>query len=92
MPITKILDKPYSFLALFLSPWKDEATLHNLREALRLHKICWEQLLFTANSHRCTPLWYVQMRKDGFLEFLPEELQQYLDNLYELNVALFIRD
>jgi hypothetical protein len=34
----------------------------------------------------CTPLWYIQLKKDNFLPLLPYDLAEYLEHLYEMNV------
>jgi hypothetical protein len=76
---------PFALLALFLSPCKDEAWVRLLREAASRNELSWGGLLFQANLHLCTPLWYVQLRRDELLDCLPGELQVYLHHLYQAN-------
>ena len=78
-------DDPYTLLNLFLSPWKDEQALVELRGRIGRGEIEWEPLVFLANIHYCTPLWYVRLGQDGLLEDLPAELREYLENLCQIN-------
>ena len=82
-----IFDNPFRLLAAFLSPWKDGLKVH--RPDLRLHalEIDWGRLVYAANLHLCTPLWYARLKQDGLLEFLPESLIDYLQTLYQMNLA-----
>ncbi|MCB2148558.1 MAG: nucleotidyltransferase family protein [Deltaproteobacteria bacterium] len=76
----------YALLALFLSPWKDEETVYNLSEYIQKGSLNWGRILFMANLHFCAPLWFVNLRKDGFLPLLPKELQSYLLHLHQANM------
>lgn len=79
------LDKPYNLMALFLAPRKSEETLQALRNALTGEKLDLGALLYTANLHMVTPLWYVRLRQDGLLPLLPEDLGEYLTALHQAN-------
>ena len=79
------VDNSFALLALFLSPSKTGKTKDGLRRLISENKIHWESLLFQANTHMCTPLWFSCLRQDGLLALLPDELQKYLEHLFELN-------
>jgi len=79
-------DNTYALLALFLSPWKDAETVEALAEVIHQAKIDWESLLYMANVHLCTPLWWVCLQKDGLLPLLSPDLQVYLGHLHRANV------
>jgi len=76
----------YALLALFLSPWKDAGIIHALTDAIKQGKPNWKNLLYLANLHFCTPLWFVRLRKDGLISLLPQDLQTYLQHLHQANV------
>ncbi|MEJ2200034.1 MAG: nucleotidyltransferase family protein [Desulfuromonadaceae bacterium] len=75
----------YETLAAFLSPRPDEARIDRLRTLLRGRADRLKWLLYTANLHLCTPLWFVCLRRDGLLGELPADLQAYLQQLYLAN-------
>ncbi|MCF6290400.1 MAG: nucleotidyltransferase family protein [Desulfobacterales bacterium] len=81
------LNNSYALLAFFLSSWKNRETRAGLEKAMRQGRIDWEGLLFLANLHLCTPLWYVCLKSDKLLYRLPTELQAYLENIYLLNLG-----
>ena len=81
-----IKKNPYTLLAFFLSPWKKTDDIKTLQKLIRNEAMPWEQLLFQANNNLCTPLLYVCLKNDGFLNLLPEELRKYLLVLYEANL------
>ena len=83
---SEIKDNPYALLALFLSPWKKPDDFKFLQSLIREEALQWEQLLFQANRNLCTPLWYVCLKNDNLLKFIPDELQLYLQALYETNL------
>jgi len=76
----------YALLALFLSPWKDVGVIHALTDAINRGELNWKNLLYLANLHFCTPLWFVRLRKDGLISLLPQDLQTYLQHLHQANV------
>ena len=76
----------YALLALFLSPWKDAETTEALADAIQQGKTDWKSLLYMANLHFCSPLWFKRLRKDGLLPLLPKELQTYLQHLHQANI------
>ena len=83
-----ILPKPndyYALLALFLSPWKNSVICNDIARYIEKEKIDWNLLFYIANVHLCTPLWHFSLKRDGFLERLPEEMQRYLEYLHEEN-------
>lgn len=79
------LNNHYALLALFLSPWKDEETIHRLSNFARKKNVNWGRLLYIANLHFCAPLWFASLRKDGLLPLLPLDLQTYLMHLHQAN-------
>ena len=81
-----IKETPYALLALFLSPWKTPDDIVTLQRLVQEGVIPWEQLLFQANNNLCTPLWYVSLKNDGLLDYLPDELRKYLQARYEVNL------
>jgi len=79
------LNNHYALLALFLSPWKDEKTIHRLSNFVLRENVNWGRLLYMANLHFCAALWFVSLRKDGLLPLLPLDLQTYLKHLHQAN-------
>jgi len=73
-------------LMAFLAPCKTVEFLDELKLEIKNNSFNWEALLYQANLHLCTPLWYVQLKKDGLLELLPEDLAEYLYYMYELSL------
>ena len=69
-----------------LAPVKSPETRLSLTQAAIHRQINWEQLLYLANLHMSTPLWYAQLKKDNMLSHLPEDLVQYLEALYQANL------
>ncbi len=80
------LNVDLSLLMEFLAPNKTEMFIDELRSRIDQQQINWEALLFQANLHACTPLWFKQLEKDRLLETLPDELSEYLARLYSLNL------
>lgn len=80
------INKPYILLAAFLSPCKTTEHIDALRKLIVAEQIAWPKLVYLANLQLCTPLWYVCLRRDGLLELLPEDLQEYLQQLHQANV------
>jgi hypothetical protein len=80
------ISNPYVFLGKFLAPKKAPEQINALRELIQVEEINWQGLLYMANLQLCTPLWYVQLGRDGLLELLPRELARYLAALYLANV------
>ena len=76
----------YALLALFISPWKDAETIEALADAIQQGDEDWGSLLYMANLHFCSPLWFVRLRKDGLLPLLPKDLQAYLQHLHQANI------
>ena len=83
---SSIKDNTYALLAFFLSPWKKPDDFNFLQSLIREEALQWEQLLFQANRNLCTPLWFVCLKNDNLLKFIPDELQLYLQALYEANL------
>jgi hypothetical protein len=79
-------DNSYALLANFLAPVKSVEQLAALRKLILAERVRWPELLYMANLQLCTPLWYVQLKRDGLLALLPEELQEYLAALHQANV------
>lgn len=78
-------ENPYILLAAFLAPHKSREQIDRLRALIADEPVDWAQLVYLANVELCTPLWYVQLRRDGLLELLPQELQEYLEYLHAAN-------
>jgi len=76
----------YALLALFLSPWKDMGIIKALADAIKQGEPDWKKLLYLANLHLCTPLWFVCLKKDGLISLLPQGLQTYLQHLHQANM------
>jgi len=70
----------------FLTPFKTAGFIDELKLEIKNNSYNWGALLYQANLHLCTPLWYVQLKKDGLLELLPEDLVEYLYYMYELSL------
>ncbi len=79
------LNNTYALLMLFLSPNKSEQTLNLIISALEHEHILWDELLYQANLQLCTPRWYIQLKHDKLLSYLPDGLEEYLFAIYESN-------
>ena len=80
------LNNAYALLAAFLSPVKGAEQIEALRQLIVKGQIVWPDLVYRANLQLCTPLWYVQLQRDGLLQLLPQDLQEYLQQLHQANV------
>ncbi len=49
--------------------------------------IDWEHFVNLCSNHLVLPVIYLKFRAHGILEYLPEELSEHLNEIYELNVA-----
>jgi hypothetical protein len=89
-----IRKNPYSLLAHFISPWKKPNDIKSLQHLISDGAVIWEDLLLQSNYNLCAPLWYVCLKNDGLLNLLPEELQKYLQALYQANLErnIFFRE
>jgi hypothetical protein len=76
----------YALLALFISPWKDAEIIELFANAIQQEDGDWKSLLYMANLHFCSPLWFVRLREDGLLSLLPNDLQTYLHHLHQANI------
>jgi hypothetical protein len=86
--MTKLrITNSYTLLGAFLAPEKTDEQIEALKDAIKQEQFTWESLLLQANEQLCTPLWYSQLSNDNLLSLLPEELQQYLQTIYELNLS-----
>ncbi len=75
-----------STLLEFIVPNKTPHYLAHLISKIESHAYNWEEILFQANLNLCTPLWYIELKKDDLLKYLPDELVQYLSHIYQLNL------
>lgn len=71
---------------LMLTPKKDAEVLTIIKTAAGQKQIPWEKILYQANRHMCTPLWYAQLKNDKLLSCLPDDLVEYLEQLYQANL------
>ncbi len=76
----------YTLLAKFLTPDKTSEQINALRQMIIDGRVSWPGVVYCANVQLCTPLWYVQLQRDGLLAFLPDDLVAYLRELHQANV------
>lgn len=81
------VDNAYVLLAWFLSPRKTCERIDEVKLLAARGQIAWNDLLLQANVQICTPLWYVQLKRDGLLGLLPRKLQDYLCQLHQANIV-----
>jgi Uncharacterised nucleotidyltransferase len=81
------VNNSYVRLAWFLSPRKTQGRIDEVKQLAAEGRIDWNDLLLQANVQVCTPLWYVQLKRDGLLGLLPQELQDYLHQLHQANIV-----
>jgi len=74
----------FHLLSTYLTPKKSPSQLQALKNHIS-NTQDWGPLLYEANQQMCTPLWYQQLHDDNLLELLPNELQEFLLNIHELN-------
>ncbi len=79
------LTNTYCLLAHFLAPNKSPERRSALQTAITDEQIEWGPLVLQANIQMCTPLWYARLKQDDLLQHLPQDLQEYLQVLYESN-------
>ncbi|MCP4238711.1 MAG: nucleotidyltransferase family protein, partial [Aestuariibacter sp.] len=79
------LTNTYCLLAHFLAPNKSPERVSALQTAITDEQIEWGPLVLQANIQMCTPLWYARLKQDDLLQHLPQDLQEYLQVLYESN-------
>ena len=75
----------YTLLAQFLRPTQALGTDSSLLRAIRSGGIAWPSLLHQANHQVVTPLWYLNLCRDGLIDTLPKDLAVYLGELYAAN-------
>jgi len=80
------LDNSYDLLMVFLSPQKNKQQLDLIISAAEQESIPWNKLLYQANRQLCTPRWYIQLKQDKLLSYLPDGLEDYLLAIYESNL------
>lgn len=78
-------DNTYTLLARFLAPQKSPETLESFKAAIINNRIEWETLVLQANIQMCVPLWYARLKQDDLLQYLPQDLCEYLQALYDAN-------
>jgi hypothetical protein len=75
----------YTLLAQFLRPTQNLGTETTPLYAIRSAEIDWTSLLHQANHQLVTPLWYLNLCRDGLIDALPRDLAVYLGELYATN-------
>ena len=75
----------YILLAQFLRPTQTPGAETGLLRAIRSGDIDWPSLLHQANHQVVTPLWYLNLCRDGLIDTLPKDLAVYLGELYAAN-------
>ncbi len=75
----------YTLLAQFLRPTQTPGIETNLLRAIRSGGIDWTSFLHQANHQLVTPLWYLNLCRDGLIDTLPKDLAVYLGELYAAN-------
>ncbi|MEH6638756.1 MAG: nucleotidyltransferase family protein [Porticoccaceae bacterium] len=76
----------YVLLGNFLAPVKNGEVLNTLKKAITEESINWESLVLQANTQMCTPLLFARLKQDDLLQYLPENLQEYLRVIYDSNL------
>ena len=76
----------FQLLALLLSPCKDSATIERLALAIVDRAFDWRPVVYLSSLHLCSPLLYQRLQSDRLLPLLPEELQEFLTQLFQLNL------
>ncbi len=56
-------------------------------ELCQAGSIDWTEFVFFCSNHLVLPVIYLKFRKHGILGYLPEELAEHLQEIYELNVS-----
>jgi hypothetical protein len=80
------INNSYTLLAQFLRPTQTLGTDSSLLRGIRSGDIDWPSLLHQANHQVVTPLWYLNLCRDGLIDTLPKDLAVYLGELYAANL------
>ncbi|MCK3685498.1 nucleotidyltransferase family protein [Maribellus sp. YY47] len=58
-----------------------------IRKVIQRENINWERVVWLGSSHYVIPALFVQFRNNGLLNELPDDLVDYLAEIYQLNLA-----
>ncbi|WP_196890889.1 nucleotidyltransferase family protein [Aureivirga marina] len=71
------------FVALCLTLSSDEKSVSKIHTLI--HNIDWDSVVKVSTAHFVFPAMYIQLKKAGFLEYIPVELVAYMEHIFELN-------
>lgn len=63
----------------------DAQNLERITEQIKSTEIDWDEIVKVSTSHYVFPALYVNLKRAGLLEYLPEELVQYMEHITSLN-------
>lgn len=66
---------------------EDPEFRQEIRETIAANDIEWQKFVALCSNHLILPVIYLKFLKHGILEYLPEELSEYLKDIYELNLS-----
>ena len=66
---------------------EDPEFRHEIYKTIAANDIEWQRFVALCSNHLVLPVIYLKFKKHGILEYVPEELAEYLMEIYELNLA-----
>lgn len=74
------------FTGMCLTADKNQDNLLSIKNQIAKNTIDWEKFVGLCSSHLITPVIYLKFRKTEILPLLPEDLVNYLEEIYELSL------
>jgi hypothetical protein len=76
----------YHFIGLCLVMDDDPAVAGQVRATLEADKVSWKHFVWMGSSHFVLPALYSAFRRNGMLKLLPADLEEHMENIYEINL------
>lgn len=75
-----------NFTGMCLTADKNPDNLMSIKNQIAKNNIDWEKFVGLCSSHLITPVIYLKFRKTEILPLLPDDLVNYLEEIYELSL------
>jgi hypothetical protein len=79
--------KAWRFVCAVLSPTADAATISQLRNNIGTVERLWPDVFRFTDAHLVTPAFFAALTEKGLIPDVPNEPQQYMASIYELNAC-----
>lgn len=77
----------FLFVAKCLTLDDDPQTISQVKESIQNKNIDWGKVVILSSEHLVLPAMYLQLKRNGLLPELPEDLIEYLEEITQLNKA-----